>query len=70
MKNRFMPNDEFRRTPATFSYSTAYLQKEGTSLARVALIDSPNQAMIETVIVLALLSALVATEPDDSRAPK
>jgi len=26
--------------------------------------------MIETVIVLALLSALVATEPDDSRDPK
>ena len=32
--------------------------------------NTPHQAMIETVIVLALLSALVATEPDQNRDPK
>jgi hypothetical protein len=32
--------------------------------------NTPHQAMIATVIVLALLSALVATEPDPDRDPE
>jgi len=32
--------------------------------------NTPHQAMIAAVIVLALLSALVATEPDQNRDPE